>query len=117
MRVILSIIIAGALGAWSLGSVAQVSKMDEGLQGMSDLGAEAGRQGQGVVLDALYSDESRVVINDREYFLEGSITINDQVVSASSAIAILREGQRLSNVVAEREGKSGRLVLRGVKTF
>ena len=58
-----------------------------------------------------------MVIDDREYFLEGSIIINNQEVSSGSVMAILREGQRLLNVVSERQDDDGRLVLRGVNTF
>ncbi|SHK85134.1 hypothetical protein SAMN05216369_3346 [Marinobacter antarcticus] len=114
MRVLLAIIVAMSLGAWSLGSVAQ-DRLDDGFQGINDLGAEGRRQG--AVLDAIYPEDDRVVIDDNEYFLEGSITIDNQTVSAGSAMAILREGQRLLNIDAEREEDSGRLVLHGVDTL
>lgn len=114
MRVLLSIIVAMSLGAWSLGSAAQ-DRVDEGFQGINDPGVEGRRQG--AVLDAIYPGDGRVVIDDSEYFLEGSIIINNQTVSAGSAMAIFREGQRLLNIVAEREEDGGRLVLQGVDTL
>jgi|GEM_PF-5314820 len=113
MRILLSIIVAMSLGAWSLCSTAQ-DRVNKGAQSFNDSG-EVERQG--AVLDAIYPEEGRVVIDDREYFLEGSIAINNQEVSAGSAMAILRVGQRLMNVVGEREGDDGRLVLKGVDTF
>ncbi|RBW48203.1 hypothetical protein [Marinobacter sp. F3R11] len=113
MRILFSIIVATSLGVWSLSSVAQESVTPDS-QGYSDSGVEGA---QYAVLDAVYREESRIVIDDREYFLEGSVTVNNQVISAGSALAILREGQRLLNVVAEYKGDDGRLVLQGVDTF
>jgi hypothetical protein len=114
MRKMLSILVAMSLGAWSLCSMAE-DRVDKGTQGFNDSGAEGERQG--TVLDAIYPEEGRVVIDDREYFVEGSIAINNQEVSAGSAMSILRVGQRLMNVVGEREVDDGRWVLRGVDTF
>ncbi|MBQ0745834.1 MAG: hypothetical protein KBT82_08685 [Marinobacter sp.] len=114
MRVLLSIIVAMSLGAWSLCSLAQ-DKVDKGIRGSNDSGVEEGRQD--AVIDVIYPEEGRMVIDDREYFLEGSIIINNQEVSSGSVMAILREGQRLLNVVSERQDDDGRLVLRGVDTF
>lgn len=115
MRVLLSIIVAVSLGAWTVSSVAQERKAGDSFQGVNYQSGEGGSQG--AVLDAIYPEEGRVVINDREYFLDGSIIINNQVVSAGSAMAILREGQRLLNIFGEREDDGGRLVLRGVETL
>ncbi len=68
-------------------------------------------------LDAIYPDEQRIVINDREYYLEGPVIVNGQEVSANAALLILRAGQSLSGVSFTREGENQRLILQGVDTL
>ncbi|WP_417539409.1 hypothetical protein [Marinobacter sp.] len=114
MRVLLLTIVAMSLGAWSLGSMAQDGE-HKGVRGYNDSDTEGLEQA--AVLDAIYPKQGRVVIDDREYFLEGSVIINGQAISAGGATAVLREGQRLMNVMSEPEGESGRLVLKGVDTL
>ena len=114
MKTLLAIILGVSLGAWSLGSMAQEGAGSK-VQRLSDSGLDGERPSSR--LDGIYPEDMRVVIGDREYFLEGPVAINGQEVSARGAIAVLREGQRLSNIVAEREGGTGRLILKGVDTF
>lgn len=70
-----------------------------------------------MTLNAVYPDELRVVINDREYYLKGHLVINGQEVSANAALLILRTGQSLSGVRFTREGENQRLILQGVDTL
>jgi len=114
MRILFLTIMAMSLGAWSLGSMAQDGE-GKGVRGYNDSDVE--RLEQGAVLDAIYPKQGRMVIDDREYFLGGSVVINGQEISAGGATAVLREGQRLMNVVSEREDENGRLVLKGVDTL
>ncbi|MFC7295868.1 hypothetical protein [Marinobacter aromaticivorans] len=114
MKMLLSITAIVLLGAWSFGSTAQ-EQTGRASRNFIELGGEVSERG--AVLDALYPEEMRLVIDDNEYFLGGAVTVNGQVISASSAMAVLREGQRLLNVVSERDGDTGRLVLYGVDTL
>ncbi|MFP3979594.1 hypothetical protein [Marinobacter sp. KMM 10035] len=114
MRTMLLAIVAISLSAWSLTSMAQEGA-GKVAQSYNDSDGE-GLQPR-PVLDAVYPEQRRVVIDDLEYFLESSITINGQKISADGATAVLREGQRLRNVVAERKDMNGRLVLKGVDTL
>lgn len=64
-------------------------------------------------IDAIYPEESRIVIDDREYYLTGPVMINGQEISAGGVLKVLRQGQKLSNIVAERQGQDEVLVLKG----
>lgn len=66
-----------------------------------------------VTVDAIYPEESRIVIDDKEYYLTGPVVINGQEIPAGGVLKVLRQGQKLSNIVAERQGQDGVLVLKG----
>lgn len=66
-----------------------------------------------VTVDAIYPEESRIVIDDMEYYVVDYVLINGQEIPAGGVLKVLREGQVLTNIVAERQGQEGVLVLKG----
>lgn len=64
-------------------------------------------------IDAIYPEDSRIVIDDREYYVTGPVMINGQEIPAGGVLKVLRQGQKLFNIVAERQGQDEVLVLKG----
>jgi hypothetical protein len=111
MKSLLSVFVALLLGLLSVNCVAQSGgDFNEG----ADDSADTARH---IVVDAIYPNESRIVINDQEYFLEGTVLMNGQSVSARSVSTILRQGQKLINLEAEVSGEQQRRVLKEVDTL
>ena len=69
------------------------------------------------VVDSIHAEARRIVIDDTEYFLEGSVLINGQEVAPAAVVNILREGQRVRNLEAERDTEDGYFILREVNLF
>ena len=69
------------------------------------------------VVDFIEADTLRIVIDDKEYFLEGSVLINGQEVAPAAVVNILREGQRVTNLESDRDNEDGYLILREVNLF
>ena len=69
------------------------------------------------VVDSIHAEARRIVIDDTEYFLEGSVLINGQEVAPAAVVNILREGQRVTNLESDRDNEDGYLILREVNLF
>jgi len=91
----------------SLGAVAQDIQSND----------ELANQPLRMQVDLIDSDEQRVVIEDTEYFLEGTVQINGQNVAPSAVVNIMREGQKVTNLVADRDEEEGYMILREVDLF
>lgn len=114
MKILHFVILATFLGSASLSAWAQSGNDSE------IFGAEYSRS-EGVAekirIDGIVKEEQRIVINDREYSLDKTIVVNNQEISASSALAILREGQRLVSMDVKSQGEHELPLLQGVRTF
>lgn len=103
-----SIAIALVLAMSSTGVVAQ------GVPGSLETPEGTPRQH---VVDSIHAEARRIVIDDTEYFLEGSVLINGQEVAPAAVVNILREGQRVTNLESDRDNEDGYLILREVNLF
>lgn len=106
MRIIRFVILLG----WALASF-QVWGQE-----LPELADEAAVVDRGVI-DAIYSDDQRIVVGDREYYLEGDVSINGQQVSASGALLVLRVGQTVTEIRFGRDADGEWLILKGVNTL
>jgi len=114
MKILHSVILATFLGSASLCASAQSSN-DRELSRADDSNFD------GVVeelrVDGIVKEQMRIVINDREYVLDKTVLVNNQKISASSALVILREGQRLISMTVKNQGEHDLPLLQGVITF
>jgi hypothetical protein len=114
MKILHFVILATFLGSVSLCASAQSSN-DIELSGVEYSRSEG--LAEKIRIDGIAKEELRIVINDREYSLDKTIVLNNQKISASSALAILREGQSLVSMDVKSQGQHDLPLLQGVRTF
>jgi hypothetical protein len=68
-------------------------------------------------VDAIYSAEGRLVIDDKEMYVKQGVDLNGQSISSSALLTILREGQKLRRIKVEKSGAEQKRFLVGVDTL